>query len=327
MRSHERRVTLDEVERVRNLNTAARGIRAAQAGLMTNVGLVLVKLIAGIVGNTYALIADAVESSVDIFSSLIVWGGLSIASRPADEHHPFGHGRAEALAEAAVSLMLLGAACGIAIVAVREIVTPHQVPAPFTLAVAGGVILVKEALFRKVFNVGAETGSTAVKADAWHHRSDAITSAAAFLGIGVALWGGPGWESADDYAALVAAAFIAANGLLVLRPTIHDLMDRTPEGPVVAQVAAAAAAVPGVRAVEKLKMRKLGMEYYVDIHVQADPLISLRDAHTISGKVKHAIREAVPVVSGASIHMEPFEEAVPNQADGTGPRAAREGGP
>jgi cation diffusion facilitator family transporter len=284
-----------------------RGIRAAQAGLLTNVVLVLVKLLAGIVGNTYALIADAVESSADIFSSLIVWGGLSVAAAPADKEHPFGHGKAEAIAGAAVSLMLILAAIGIAIAAVREIITPHQIPAAFTLFVAGGVILIKETLFRRVFKVGSETGSGAVQADAWHHRSDAISSAAAFIGIAVARLGGPGWESADDWAALVAAAVVAVNGVRMLLPAIHDLMDRMPEGPVVELVESAARSVPGVRDVEKLRVRKLGMGYSVDVHVQADPAMSLNDAHVLSGKVKAAIREALPAVFDATIHMEPFE--------------------
>ena len=187
---------------------AGRSIRWAQAGLLVNALLVLVKLIAGIVGHANALVADAVESSADIFSSLIVWMGLSIAVRPADEDHPYGHGKAEPLAAAIVSLMLLGAAVGISIMAVREILTPHHLPSPFTLFVAAGVILIKEALYQRVSRVGREVGSTAVAADAWHHRADAVSSLAAFIGISVALWGGPGWEAADDWAALVAAMLV-----------------------------------------------------------------------------------------------------------------------
>ncbi|WP_233578885.1 cation diffusion facilitator family transporter [Tautonia sociabilis] len=285
------------------------GIRAAQVGLLVNAGLVVAKLLAGIVGNSYALVADAVESSTDIFSSLIVWGGLRRAARPADEAYPYGHGKAEPLAAAVVALMLLGAALSIAVVAVREILTPHQVPAPFTLAVVAGVVLVKEVLFRRVFAVGDETGSTAVKADAWHHRSDALTSAAAFVGIALAIWGGPGWESADDWAALVASAIIAANGLRLLRPAAQDLLDRMPDGPILDRIEQASREVEGVLATEKLRVRKFGMEYFVDLHVQADPAISLHEAHVISGKVKSAIRRAVPAVTGASIHMEPFEPA------------------
>jgi cation diffusion facilitator family transporter len=219
------------------------------------------------------------------FSSLIVGGGLHIASRPADKTHPYGHGKAESLAGAVVAFMLLGAALSITIVAIREIVTPHHTPAPFTLVVVAGVVLVKEVLFRRVFAVGNETGSTAVRADAWHHRSDAITSAAAFIGIAVALWGGPGWESADDWAALLASVIIAVNGIRMLRPEIQDLMDRMPAGEMIAQIEAAARSVEGVRDIEKLRVRKIGLEYSADFHVKADPSLSIHDAHSLSGRV------------------------------------------
>src|SRR3954471_23554874 len=158
-----------------------RGIRAAQTGMLINAGLAGIKLAAGIIGNTYALVADAVESGADVFASMLVWGGLAVAAQPADEDHPYGHGKAEALAASAVALMLLGAAVGIAFEAVREIRTPHSVPAPWTLGVLVGVVVVKWILSRRVHAVGHETGSTAVKADAQHHLSDAITSAAAFI--------------------------------------------------------------------------------------------------------------------------------------------------
>ncbi|WP_406699908.1 cation diffusion facilitator family transporter [Singulisphaera sp. Ch08] len=286
---------------------AHQGIRAAQTGLLVNAGLVVVKFLAGIIGNSYALIADAIESSTDVFSSLIVWGGLHVASRPADETYPYGHGKAESLAGAVVALMLLGAAVSVTIVAIREIVTPHHTPAPFTLVVVAGVVLIKEVLFRRVFKVGDETGSTAVQADAWHHRSDAITSAAAFIGIAIALWGGPGWESADDWAALIASLVIAVNGVLMLRPALNDLMDRMPDGEIIAQIESAARAVEGVREIEKLRVRKSGLNYSVDVHVQADPLLSLHDAHLLSGKVKGAIRATESAITDVLIHMEPYE--------------------
>lgn len=287
----------------------SRGIRSAQVGLLTNAGLALIKFIAGVFGHSYALIADAVESMTDIFSSLIVWGGLRVASRQPDEEYPFGYGKAEALAATVVSLMLVGAAIIIAVQATREIRTPHHTPAAFTLLVLIGVIVVKEVLFRKVFAVGAEVESTAVKADAWHHRSDAITSAAAFLGISIALVGGAGWESADDWAAIAAAGIIFFNGIRILRPAVADLMDRAPEPTLRSQVAAAACSTDGVRAIEKLKMRKAGFGYYVELHVQADPRLSLYDAHIVSGRVKSAIRSAAPSVLGVLVHMEPFVEA------------------
>ncbi len=290
------------------MSQTARGIKAALVGLLVNIVLVIAKLLAGIGGHSYALVADAIESSTDIFSSLVVWGGLRIMTRPADEEYPYGYGKAESLAAAVVSLMLLGAALGIAVAAVGEIITPHHMPAPFTLIVIAVVVPVKEVLFRGVLRVGIETGSTAVKADAWHHRSDAITSAAAFVGISIALWGGPGWEAADDWASLMAAVVIALNGIRLLRPAIQDLMDHIPGSLVIAQIERAARSVEGVRAIEKVRVRKLGTEYFVDLHVQADPTLSLRDAHSLSGKVKGEIRSAVPKVASVLIHMEPYEE-------------------
>ena len=284
------------------------GIRAAQAGLFVNAALVVAKLAAGIAGHSYALVADAVESSTDIFASLIVWGGLHVSAQPADESHPYGHGKAEALATAAVALMLLGAAIGITIAAIREMFTPHHAPLPFTLIVLAGVVIIKEVLFRRVFEVGHQVNSTVVIADAWHHRSDAITSAAAFVGISLAIYGGPAWAAADDWAAVAAAGIIAINGGRFLRSAIHDLMDRTPEASILAEIERAAQAVEGVCATEKLRVRRFGAELLVDLHVQADPQLSLHDGHIISGKVKGAIRAAVPTVRDVLIHMEPFEE-------------------
>lgn len=274
--------------------------------MLVNAALAIVKLVAGLVGNTYALVADAVESTADIFASLVVWGGLRVASRDPNDEYPFGYGKAESVAAAVVSMMLLAAAVGIGFEAVREIRTPHQTPAPWTLLVLVGVLLVKFVLFRRTRSIGDEAHSTAVRADAWHHLSDAITSAAAFIGISIALWGGPGWEQADDWAALFAATVIFYNGILLVRPAIHDLMDRMPGSDIVGPVRVAASSVPSVLAVEKLSARKAGMVYYIDIHVQADPSMSLHDAHELSGAVKSAIRARVPKVAGVLVHMEPY---------------------
>lgn len=288
-----------------------RGIRSAQIGLAVNALLALAKLIAGILGNTYALIADAVESLVDIFSSVVVWGGLRVASRDPDEAYPFGYGKAEALAAFVVALMLSFAAIFIASEAIREIRRPHLTPAPWTLIVLVAVVLVKWLLSRSVHAVGHDIGSTAVKADAWHHLSDAITSAAAFIGIAIALLGaryagGSSWESADDWAALLAALIIGFNGVRMMQPALHDLMDRSPGSEFLERVRRAAEGVEGVLATEKLFIRKTGTSYRVTIHVHAEPLMSLRDAHVIGGKVKGAIRAAVPQVQSVLVHMEPF---------------------
>lgn len=284
-----------------------RGARLAQLGLLVNFLLALTKLVAGILGNSYALVADAVESLADLFSGLVVWRGVTIAQREEDESFPFGYGKAEAVASAVVGLMLLAAALGIGLEAVREIQTPHHMPAPFTLAVLVGVVVVKEGLFRFVLRGANEIGSGAVAADAWHHRSDAITSAAAFIGISAALIGGPGWESADDVAALVAAGIIVFNGLRILRPAVDELMDRAPEPSLLEAADRAARAVPGVLATEKLRGRKHGPRYFLDLHVQADPALSLHEAHVLSGMVKTAVRQQLPSVANVLVHMEPYE--------------------
>ena len=283
--------------------------RLAQLGLLINAVLAVVKLIAGLVGNSYALVADAIESATDMIGSLVVWSGLRIASRDPDERYPFGYGRAEPLAAATVAALMLGAAIGIAFEAIQEIRTPHHAPAPFTLAVLAAVIVIKELLAKRVLRESASTGSVVVKADAWHHRSDAITSAAAFTGISVALIGGRGWEPADDWAALVAAGMISVNGVMLLRSTLDQLMDRAPEPELLARVSEAALATAGVLAIEKLKVRRSGTAFYVDIHVQADPALSLHDAHILSGRVKTSIRARVPSALGVLIHMEPYKPA------------------
>ena len=283
------------------------GIRLARTGMVINGFLALVKLLAGILGHSYALIADAVESVADVFSSLVVWTGLRVSSRHADERFPFGYGKAESVSSAIVGLMLVGAALGIAIEAVREILIPHHAPAPFTLAVLAVAAGIKEVLFRRVSRAARDSGSQAVAADAFHHRADAITSTAAFVGISIALIGGPGWESADDWAALLASVIILYNGVRIIRPALAELMDRSPEEEVFRAVDGAARGVAGVLATEKLKIRKSGTRFLLELHVQAEPSLSLHDAHILSGKVKSSIRSAVPRVQDVLVHMEPYE--------------------
>lgn len=289
------------------VNRTRRGIRAAQAGLLTNAGLAVIKILTGLLGHSYALIADGVESTTDVFSSLVLWRGLNVASRSPDEDYPFGYGKAESLSAAVIALLLFGAALGIALQAIREILTPHHGPAPFTLGVLILVVAVKETLFRRVFTVGDQVDSLAVRADAWHHRSDAITSAAAFVGISVALIGGPGWEPADDVAALLASGVILFNGVRLLRPAIQDLMDRAPDQEILERVAEVAREVEGVLATEKILARRVGGQHRVVLHVQANPDLTLHEAHHLGGKVRSRIVERLPTVYDVLVHMEPFE--------------------
>jgi cation diffusion facilitator family transporter len=284
-----------------------RSVRAAISGLATNVALATIKLLAGIFGNSYALIADAIESMADSASSIIVWRAVVIADRPADKEHPYGHGKAEAVATAVVSIMLVGAALLILSQSVKEILTPHHAPAPYTLYVLLGVVLVKETLFRFVGRVGEEIQSSAVRADAWHHRSDAITSAAAALGISIALIGGENYKSADDWAAIFAAFIIGFNGLRLFRPALDELMDAAPQEDVAGVARAVALQVKGVKGVEKSLARKTGHEFLLDMHVEVDGELSVAIAHELAHTVKDAIRAKLPRVLDVTIHIEPFK--------------------
>jgi cation diffusion facilitator family transporter len=286
---------------------AARGTRSTVIGMVINCGLAAGKFIAGILGHSYALIADGIESLTDVGSSAVVLIGLRIAMRPPDEDHPYGHGKAEPMAAVAVALALFGAAVVIAVESIHEIRIPHSVPEPWTLAVLAAIVLIKEGLFRYVFRTGSAVGSTAVKTDSWHHRSDAITSGLAFVGISIALLGGNGWESADDWAALLASGLIAFNAVLLLRPAVAELSDAVPSGDLLDRVRAMALRVPGVVAIEKSFIRKLGFDYYLDLHVVVDGALSVREGHAIAHAVKDVVRHSFPRVADVLVHVEPAE--------------------
>jgi cation diffusion facilitator family transporter len=282
-----------------------RGMRSSVVGLVANLGLACVKLTAGILGTSYALIADAIESLGDSVGSVIVWRGLQIASRPPDHNHPYGHGKAEPLAALLVSVLLAAAAVGIAFEALREIALPHRTPAPFTLAVLLGVVLVKEVLYRFMLRVGREVGSQAVHADAWHHRSDAVTSGLAAIGITVALVGGPPFATADAWAALLASGIILATAWRMLRPSVRELMDHTASPDLVEAVRVVAESRAGVHRVEKLWMRKMGLYYIADMHLEVPPEMSVRESHKLAHDVKEDVQRALPHVVEVLIHVEP----------------------
>ncbi|HSV63898.1 MAG TPA: cation diffusion facilitator family transporter [Chthoniobacterales bacterium] len=281
------------------------GARIALVGMLVNVGLTAAKISAGLFGNSYVLIADGIESALDIAGSAVIWGGLKFASRPPDETHPYGHGKAEPMAAGIVAMGVILAAIGLAIQSVREIFTPHHGPAPFTLIVLIVVIVVKEFLFRVVIRVGKEVESTAVKTDAWHHRADALTSIAAFIGISVALIGGEKWYSADDWAALFACGVIAVNGWRLLMPAFYEMLDTAPRGEIVSRIQNAASSVPGVINVEKCLVRKMGISFYVDLHVGVEGAISVREGHSIAHQVKDAIKQTDARIADVLVHIEP----------------------
>jgi cation diffusion facilitator family transporter len=282
------------------------GTRVALFGMIVNSIFAVAKIFGGLFGHAYVLIADGIESALDIGGSLVIWSGLKVAARPPDASHPYGHGKAEPIAAAIVAVGVLAAAVGLAIESVREILTPHHSPAAYTLVILIVVIVAKEILFRYVNRIGRHIESTAVQTDAWHHRSDALTSAAAFIGISVALIGGKGWESADDWAALFACAVIAANGIRLLRPAFYEIMDTAPRK-IVKSICSVASTVPGVIEVEKCRARKMGLDFYVDLHARVDGNISVHEGHEIAHRVKSAIQQNDSRIADVLVHVEPAQ--------------------
>lgn len=293
--------------------STARAQRLALIGLVVNFALTILKLVAGILGNSYALIADAIESLADIVGSAVIWGGLRISTRPISNLHPYGYGKAEALAAVVVASIVLLAGIGIATEAIREIITPHVSPQPFTLFVLGAVIVVKEVLFRVVRRAAKDTGSAAVQTDAWHHRADAITSAAAFIGIAIAVigkhyTGTERFSPADDWAALFAAFIIIYNATRLMVVPIRELLDVQPQA-IVDQAKSIAEKVPGILHVEKVFARKSGTQYWLDMHAWVDPAMTVEHAHSLSHDIKDAIRAANPSIADVLIHIEPAKGA------------------
>lgn len=287
---------------------ARRAIRSTLAGVLVNAVLAATKGVTGILGNSYALVADAMESLLDIFQGLVVLGGLHIAATEPDENHPYGHGKAEPLAAMVAAVGILGGAISIAIESLRQI-RAEDPPAPewYTLLVILFVILIKEFMFRYVHHVGESVESTAVKTDAWHHRSDALTSVAALIGIAIAVLGGRGYEKADDWAALFACVIIAYNSMSLIRPALAEIMDTAPPSEYEERVRDVAIRVKDVHGLDQCHVRKMGFVYFVDLHVYVDGNLSVRDGHLIAHNVKDAIMLDNPQIRDVLVHIEPEE--------------------
>ena len=283
-----------------------RSVNSMLIGLFSNVLLAAVKIIAGILGNSNALIADGIESTMDIFSSVVVLGGIKISSLPADENHPYGHGRAESLAAIIASMALLMAGIGIAVKSVFEILRPHHTPpAAYTLIILIGVIAVKETLFRFLISVGNSVNSLSIKTAALDQRSDIFTSVAAFIGISFAIIGGHGYESADDWAALAASGIIAFNGINMLKHALKEIMDYAPDPETEEAIRQIAKQIPGVTAIEKCRVRKSGLNLFVDIHVEVNGHMQVHDAHAIAHQVKDALTASALGIADVLVHIEP----------------------
>lgn len=281
------------------------GARLVLRGVALNIGLAALKFAGGVLGNTYALIADGIESLLDVFSSLLVWAGFRVAAKPPDADHPYGHGKAESLAAIGVALVIFVAAGWIGIHAVREILTPHHAPHWGTLPLLVFIVVVKWILSRRMARAGAESGGTALGAEAWHHAADALTSAAAFVGISIAVFAGSEYASADDWAALAACVVIAFNGLVILRRALNEVMDTAAPAGLQAAVREAAAAVPGVRGLDKCHVRRSGLAVLVDIQIRVDPDISVREGHVLAHAVQDRLTGAGLAITHVSVHVEP----------------------
>jgi cation diffusion facilitator family transporter len=284
---------------------AETGIRASLLTVLVSALLGGVKIAAGLLGSSYALVADGVESMLDVASGLAVAGSLKIASQPPDERYPYGYGKMEPTAALAVAAGLLVAALVIAIQSVREIVTPHRTPAPFTLIVLVAVVVIKEFIYRYLIRTGTSIGSKAVETDAWHHRSDAITSAAAFVGIAIALWGGEGYAAADDWAALFAAGVIAFNGIRLVQKAWREIMDVALPQEIIDDIRRIADDVDGVTGIDMCRVRKSGLGLWVDIHVEVPGDRTVDEGHRISHEVKDALLASKHKVMDAIVHIEP----------------------
>ena len=282
-----------------------KAVKATYLSILGNLGMALVKGAAGIFGHSYSLIADAIESTSDVFASFLVLFGLKYSSRPADENHPYGHGKAEPLVTFLVVGFLVASATVIAYESIKNIRTPHDMPEPFTLIILAAIILVKEIFYRIIALKAKQTNSTSLKADAWHHRSDAITSVAAFIGISIALLLGKGYESADDWAALFAAGFILYNSYVILRPALGEIMDEHVYHELVATIRQVSAKVNGVVGTEKCYVRKTGMTYRVDLHMIVDKDITIKEAHDIAHRLKDRLLQEIPDIADVLIHAEP----------------------
>lgn len=287
------------------LSNEKKAINTIVFSIVGNCFLALVKGFAGFFGNSYALIADAIESTTDIFSSILVLFGVKYANKPADKNHPYGHGKIEPLITFLLVGFLVISATFIAHESIQNIRNPHALPEKWTLIVLALIIAWKEVSFRIVIQKSKETNSSSLKADAWHHRSDAITSVAAFIGISMAIILGKGYESADDWAALFASGFIFYNSYLIFRPALGEIMDEHFYDDLVEDIRRISLTVDGIIATEKCFIRKVGMIYHVDLHAKVNGSISVTDGHNLAHQLKDTLRAEIPQLGHVLIHIEP----------------------
>ena len=286
---------------------ATLGARLVLRGIWMNAGLAMIKIAGGVLGQSYALVADGVESLLDIAASTLVWLGFRWAGEPPDREHPYGHGKADTLAALFTAFVVVGAAFGVGSHAINEIRSPSSEPRWWTLLILLVAIIVKFGLARSLNQASRGTASTALGAEAWHHLSDALSSGAAFAGISIAVIGGRAYASADGWAALAASAVILANGLRIMPRALNEVMDRAVSEELDGKIRTLAGAVEGVEALDKTRVRKSGVSYLVDIQVRVNGNLSVREGHAIAHAVKDALLLSDLGVTDVSVHVEPLD--------------------
>ena len=291
---------------------AAEGRKVVLAGVLLNLLLSSGKIAGGFLGRSNALIADGIESLLDLFSSLLIWAALKYAAKPPDAEHPYGHGKAESLASIVGALVLAVAGAFIAHNSISQLIAaahgaPVHLPSPWTLLLLLMVIVLKEVLFQVMSYRARKIGSSALLADAWHHRSDAVTSVAAFVGISISLVGGPGFEVADDWAALFACVVIFYSSYSMLRLSLGEVMDARVSGEAEETILQTACSVPGVLSAEKCRVRKSGLSYIADLHIRVGGSITVREGHDISHQVKDRLMASELPLEDVTVHVEPEE--------------------
>lgn len=286
---------------------ARTAIRAARLSFVLNIVVATTKIGVGWIGNSFAMIADGIESLADIFSSIITWFGLRYANKPPDHNHPYGHGRAEPLITFLIVGILIGSAIFIALQAITNLQSPQTSPKSFVLIVLSIIITIKEIFFRILMRKSKETSSSLLASEAWHHRSDALTSLATLIGVAIAVIFGSRFASADSWAALVAAGIIIYNAYRIFRPALSEIMDENTYHDLIDRIKGYAPEVPGILGTEKCLIRKTGMQYHVDLHAIVSSEITVRQGHDLAHQLKDHLMEKIPEIAEVLIHIEPDE--------------------
>ncbi len=273
--------------------------------LLSNIVLTIITWIAGVLGNSNAIIANAIESTNDIIASSVVFFGLKYSQKPANEDYPYGRGRIEPIITFIVVLIMILSAVFIVLGAIHNMNTPHALPKKWTLIFVTAFLVWKECCYRLVYKKSKQLNSSALLAEAWHHRSDALTSIATLAGISLALFLGAEYAYLDDVAAIVASIFIVYNAFKIFRPAWGEIMDKNSHEKFKLMIYEDAQLIPDIIQIEKCHVRKVGIYYYIDMHLEVDGKMPVRRGHAISHEFKDLLMDKHHEIGDVLIHIEP----------------------